>query len=135
MPCRTTPKDFKEQPPLKRVMKIVDLQYSERPEEWKRKHRATNKRYKQRHREKRRAEKRRYYQRHREEILRKSKEKAQSNRKVINAQRIAERIPLKESCEECGSKDQLERHHPDYSKPKEFVTLCRRCHQAKHGSF
>jgi hypothetical protein len=53
----------------------------------------------------------------------------------MNAQRLAEEhIPLKEVCEECGNKEQLERHHPDYSKPLEIITLCRKCHQKKHSS-
>jgi hypothetical protein len=122
--------------PPKGLMKISDLPYSERPESWKKKHRATNKRYKHtaKGREKRRAEKRRHYQKHREEEIRKTSEKAQANRKMINAQRLAEKyVPLGEECEECGSKEQLERHHPDYNRPKGIQTLCKRCHQAKHS--
>ena len=32
-------------------------------------------------------------------------------------------------CFKCGSTEHLERHHPDYSKPLEVITLCRNCHQ------
>ena len=35
-------------------------------------------------------------------------------------------------CEVCGSTENLERHHPDYSKPLEVQVLCKRCHNAKH---
>jgi len=40
-------------------------------------------------------------------------------------------IPLGSKCEECGSTENLERHHPDYSKPLETQTLCRACHLKK----
>lgn len=36
------------------------------------------------------------------------------------------------SCSKCGSKERIERHHPDYSKPLEFVLLCRACHRKIH---
>jgi len=41
----------------------------------------------------------------------------------------------KTACEECGSRKNLEIHHPDYNKPDKFITLCRKCHMAKpdHG--
>jgi hypothetical protein len=45
--------------------------------------------------------------------------------------RIAsQRLPMKDKCEECGSTEKLERHHPDHSRPKEFKTLCHKCHNA-----
>jgi hypothetical protein len=31
-------------------------------------------------------------------------------------------------CLLCGSKERLERHHPDYDKPLEVIILCRDCH-------
>jgi hypothetical protein len=31
-------------------------------------------------------------------------------------------------CENCGATKGIERHHPDYSKPLEFVCLCTPCH-------
>jgi hypothetical protein len=37
-------------------------------------------------------------------------------------------IPLQKQCEQCASTKKLERHHPDYSKPLEVKTLCRKCH-------
>lgn len=38
----------------------------------------------------------------------------------------------KMKCEFCGSRKELQMHHPDYSKPKEVVTLCRLCHLFLH---
>ena len=49
------------------------------------------------------------------------------------ARDIARQIPLKESCEICGLKENLEHHHPDYSKPREVQTLCIICHGKIHG--
>jgi len=49
------------------------------------------------------------------------------------ARDIARRIPLKESCEICGSTENLEHHHPDYSKPREVQTLCIICHGKIHS--
>lgn len=37
-----------------------------------------------------------------------------------------------ESCQICGSKEDLIKHHPDYSKPFEFIVLCRGCHTKIH---
>jgi len=36
-------------------------------------------------------------------------------------------------CSKCGSTENLERHHPDYSKPNLVETVCRMCHQEIHG--
>lgn len=52
---------------------------------------------------------------------------------VLNKDTIRRRasrfIPLKDkTCEECGSTDNLQRHHTDYSKPLEIVILCPKCH-------
>lgn len=47
----------------------------------------------------------------------------------IRARQNAERhIPLESLCRQCGSTDNLTRHHPDYNKPMVVVTLCRKCH-------
>jgi hypothetical protein len=37
-------------------------------------------------------------------------------------------------CESCGSIINLEGHHPDYSKPKKVITLCRLCHRKIHST-
>lgn len=41
-------------------------------------------------------------------------------------------IPLAQACVRCGSKENLQHHHPDYSKPFEVITLCRACHGLVH---
>lgn len=45
----------------------------------------------------------------------------------------AQTVPLKPECERCGTTEKrLVRHHPDYSKPKDVITLCDKCHRALH---
>ena len=46
----------------------------------------------------------------------------------LRARRLARRfVPLKLFCEICDSTQNLGRHHPDYNKPLEVVTLCVTC--------
>lgn len=39
---------------------------------------------------------------------------------------------LKDSCEICSSRNNLERHHWDYKKPLSVNTLCKSCHKIQH---
>jgi len=39
----------------------------------------------------------------------------------------------KEPCNKCGSKNNLQMHHEDYSKPLEIIWLCLKCHREKHA--
>lgn len=52
----------------------------------------------------------------------------------VNARRAAHReVPTMEKCAMCGASGvKLNRHHPDYNKPKEVVVLCTKCHAAVH---
>lgn len=47
------------------------------------------------------------------------------------AQQTAKAIPMADKCEACGRKA-TDRHHPDYTKPREVTFLCRRCHKLLH---
>lgn len=39
-----------------------------------------------------------------------------------------------EKCTRCGFEtDELDAHHPDYSRPLDVEWLCRRCHKREHG--
>jgi hypothetical protein len=38
-----------------------------------------------------------------------------------------------ECCQDCGSDDRVQGHHPDYSKPLEVEWLCYDCHCHRHG--
>jgi len=55
-----------------------------------------------------------------------------NNPKKVRAHKLSVNIKLKESCEFCGSMDNLNKHHPDYSKPLLVVTLCKICHSKEH---
>ena len=94
---------------------------------------ARNHEYYRLNREKRLAHDRDYYRNHREELLAKKKEYYYNNQKKRAAKATAwYRIPLSSECNSCGSTENLERHHPDYNKPLEIITLCRRCHARLH---
>jgi hypothetical protein len=41
----------------------------------------------------------------------------------------------KEPCIICGSNKDIECHHPDYKKPKEYICLCASCHRKLHMEF
>ena len=53
---------------------------------------------------------------------------------VKRAHHYNNKLSLKKKCERCSSIDNLQRHHPDYSKPKEIVTLCKPCHLQTQSS-
>lgn len=56
-----------------------------------------------------------------------------SQRKRMNAEQKARKyVPLEENCKHCGSSTELIRHHPDYDKPLEIITLCKSCHINLH---
>lgn len=50
-----------------------------------------------------------------------------------HAQNLTKRVPLDNKCFVCGSTENLERHHFDYDKPRQFTTLCRECHVKEHS--
>lgn len=49
--------------------------------------------------------------------------------KATARKRAQRAIPLTE-CENCGSRKNLQRHHPDHSKPLDVQILCQACHTA-----
>lgn len=55
------------------------------------------------------------------------------NKVKERAQLMANRhVPLKPNCEMCSSTEELHRHHDDYNKPLEVLTLCPKCHKKRH---
>jgi hypothetical protein len=54
------------------------------------------------------------------------------NGEKVRAERQARKMPLNSHCSKCRGTIDLERHHEDYSKPLEVVTLCRSCHISEH---
>lgn len=47
---------------------------------------------------------------------------------------IKKNIINRDKCAICQSKNNLDAHHPDYSKPLEIIPLCRSCHSKLHQS-
>jgi len=43
------------------------------------------------------------------------------------------KLKPKGNCLFCGSSDNLEKHHPDYSYPRKIIVLCRSCHRTTHA--
>jgi hypothetical protein len=51
----------------------------------------------------------------------------------VKAQHLANyHCSLGSNCLRCGSTERLEKHHFDYDKPLEVVTLCQKCHRLIH---
>jgi hypothetical protein len=71
---------------------------------------------------------RRYYQRHSAEMLEKDRMERKLFPEKAHAHDIARKFPLADSCEFCDVMERLERHHPDYSYPEIFMTVCKDCH-------
>ncbi len=40
--------------------------------------------------------------------------------------------PENRYCSFCASRNQVTRHHPDYSKKNDFILLCKSCHMKLH---
>jgi Stc1 domain len=53
----------------------------------------------------------------------------------IKAGNAAQKIPRDLHCKECGSTEQLHKHHPDYSKPMDVITVCQPCHEKIHHGY
>jgi len=84
--------------------------------------------------EKRKSYNREYQQKHREELTRGKRDWRREHPEKALARAINRAISLGEECKLCGSKENLERHHPDYQKPFEVMTVCRSCHRMIHTS-
>jgi len=64
----------------------------------------------------------------------KQREYASRYPEKVKAHSIANnlKIPLEPECFLCGSTENLEKHHPNYSKPKLVQTVCKQCHTLIH---
>jgi hypothetical protein len=65
------------------------------------------------------------------EFRRRHPEKAKAWSLCRIAMRNGTLVP--QPCEECGSIDEIQAHHSDYSKPLDVTWLCRTCHLKRHG--
>jgi len=82
---------------------------------------------------KKRKQNKNYYSKNKNKIKRKMGVWRINNPIKVNAQLIAyKKVNTKDKCEICGNKNRLYRHHPDYNKPLEVITLCSTCHYKQH---
>jgi endogenous inhibitor of DNA gyrase (YacG/DUF329 family) len=73
-----------------------------------------------------------YYERNRDRIIQRLSQKYYDDPRRVMARIKAQReIPI-ERCESCGSDQNIDRHHDDYSKPLDVRFLCRPCHTREH---
>ena len=86
-----------------------------------------------RFREKRLAHSKDYYIKNRDKILVRIQKYHEEKHLEYEARYKANyAVPLGSECYICGSKEGLERHHPDYNKPLDIRTICRGCHVQLH---
>lgn len=96
------------------------------------KRRVIRRRWNDNNRERRREINRAYAKRHPQKQIQINRRWSARNPEKINAQIYARNIPLASNCQRCNTTERLERHHPDYSKPGEIITLCHSCHSQLH---
>ena len=90
--------------------------------------------YRLREPEKTRQQWRKYYATHRSECRERDEIYRERNLTKKYAENQAlKKVNLGSKCTICGSTENLHRHHPNYSKPLEILTVCSRCHQRIHN--
>jgi hypothetical protein len=71
----------------------------------------------------------------REKSLKATKDYRLEHPEIHNAQeRARKHTPKPKSCVKCGSKDNLHRHHLNYSRPLLVIPLCASCHKRQHNT-
>ena len=90
------------------------------------------KQYASTHPEKRQEINKRWKDKNKTKVLACAKRHKERYPEQTRAVAIAQKIPKAERCKHCGSATRLQKHHSDYSKPREFITLCVKCHQKLH---
>ncbi|MCK9429557.1 MAG: hypothetical protein M0R17_06095 [Candidatus Omnitrophica bacterium] len=73
-----------------------------------------------------------YYKENKEKYKEYSENQRKKNPELINARNKSRVIKLKNHCEICGSKNNLQKHHWNYDKPLLVNTLCGDCHRIQH---
>lgn len=96
-------------------------------QEHKEKHLETCRHYDETHREERLDYQKIYYLNNKTKVDERRRTERQEHPEKHRARSLALRnIPLGSQCQICGSIKDLERHHPDYFKPLEIMTVCGR---------
>ena len=63
-----------------------------------------------------------------------SKKYLKNHPEIAKAHKLTQKfkIPKGELCSNCKINKAIEKHHPDYSKPRHIMFLCRECHYKIH---
>jgi len=72
------------------------------------------------------------YLEHRQRYIDNARSYRKHNPEKKRAHNKVKRQPTDSKCSNCGSTEFLVRHHPDYSLPNFFITLCSSCHRKYH---
>ena len=92
-------------------------------------HRNEVREWKQNHRELVRAQKKRHLQRHKEAEYKKAYARELADEGRATAHYLARKISTEgKVCEDCGSSENIEKHHPDYQNPLDVHFKCKKCH-------
>jgi len=94
----------------------------------KEQHRKQVKKYRELHYEKCKLREKEYYKNNKKKFIERLYQHRRKNPEVLIAYIKSQKIPHKEKCEWCGSDYILQKHHPNYLKPLEVITLCINCH-------
>lgn len=133
-------KEKKEE--IKKRVSEYNKMNPEKRKEWLKKNREThkeqNKKYKKEYRQRLEVkEQTRIYQREynkdNREIRREIEIRYSRSHPLVEPSHQAVRyMKMDSKCKYCGEINNLQKHHPDYSKPKEFITVCKNCHTKIH---
>jgi len=98
-----------------------------------------NARYQKENKDKLREKKKIYKEQNKEKINEESKKYRKNNKNKIKARSYSGGMErrgkiTKQKCSLCGSKEELEFHHPDYKKPTKHKVLCKKCHVKTHNN-
>lgn len=103
--------------------------------EWKTTHKSKIKEYYESNKAKFQEYQRKYRKNHGEGYNRNTHNWRVRHPEKVKAEKIAYRkVSLDNCCVLCGSIENLLRHHPNYSKPLEIITLCHSCHLEVHAN-
>jgi len=114
---------------MKKYMAVYNKEHYVQQREWMKQHPESRKRFLVNHPN--------YYLNKRKEYKTKidtyNRNYNANNKEKLHAYHQIRDFPLAEICEICGCSENLVRHHPDYSEPLLYVTVCSSCHKYIHN--
>jgi len=104
--------------------------YEKNKEKILKRHKEYNKKNREKNREYQKKIAREWARKHPEKIKVSREKFKRANPEKRSAWRKVERIkiPYAQLCQRCAIREAVDRHHKNYSKPKEFEFLCKICH-------